>query len=73
MSAPSSRRLRLNVRLTRQRGKGGNVRGGPVLGKVEEYFVEALSPGDTFFFSGRVLRFEGIRENECMVSKAGWL
>lgn len=60
----------LNVRLTRQRGKGSNVRGGPVLGKVEEHFIEALSPGDTFFFSGRVLRFEGIRENECIVSKA---
>ncbi len=65
----------LNVRLTRQRGKGANARaiikgGGPVLGKVEEYFVEGLSPGDTFFFSGRVLRFEGIRENECIVSNA---
>jgi ATP-dependent Lhr-like helicase len=60
----------LNVRLTRQRGKGGNARGGPVLGKVEESFLEALSPGDTFFFSGRVLRFEGIRENECLVSNA---
>ncbi|MGH7005597.1 MAG: helicase-related protein, partial [Alphaproteobacteria bacterium] len=60
----------LNVRLTRQRGKGSNVRGGPVLGKVEEHFLESLSPGDTFFFSGRVLRFEGIRENECIVSNA---
>ncbi|MEK1887025.1 MAG: ligase-associated DNA damage response DEXH box helicase [Phyllobacterium sp.] len=60
----------LNVRLIRQRGKGLAVRGGPVLGKVEEYFIEALAPGDTFFFSGRVLRFEGIRENECLVSKA---
>src|SRR5690606_2473250 len=54
----------LNVRLTRQRGKGGNAFGGPVLGKVEEYFLETLSPGDTFLFSGRMLRFEGIRENE---------
>jgi ATP-dependent Lhr-like helicase len=40
------------------------------LGKVEEYFVETLSPGDTFLFSGRMLRFEGIRENECYVSNA---
>ncbi|CAN7725098.1 ligase-associated DNA damage response DEXH box helicase [Phyllobacterium sp. LjRoot231] len=60
----------LNVRLTRQRGKGANVRGDPILGKVEEYFVESLSPGETFFFSGRVLRFEGIRENECIVTNA---
>ncbi|SFJ27660.1 ATP-dependent helicase Lhr and Lhr-like helicase [Phyllobacterium sp. CL33Tsu] len=59
----------LNVRLVRQGSKGA-VRGGPVLGKVEESFIEALSRGDTFFFSGRVLRFEGIRENECLVSKA---
>ncbi|EKF20102.1 ligase-associated DNA damage response DEXH box helicase [Nitratireductor pacificus] len=57
----------LNIRMTR-RGRGGAARGGPVLGKVEEYFLETLSPGDTFLFSGRVLRFEGIRENECYVS-----
>ena len=60
----------LNVRLTRQQGRGANARGGPVLGKVEEYFLEQLVPGDTFFFAGKVLRFEGIRENECIVSNA---
>jgi ATP-dependent helicase Lhr and Lhr-like helicase len=59
----------LNVRLVKQ-GRGANGRGGPVLGKVEEYFLEMLSPGDTFLFSGKVLRFEGIRENECLVSNA---
>ncbi len=59
----------LNVRLVRQ-GKGNSGRGGPVLGKVEEYFLEMLSSGDTFLFSGKVLRFEGIRENECLVSNA---
>ncbi len=58
----------LNVRLTRQRG--GAMRGGMVLGKVEEYFLETLAPGDTFLFSGRTLRFEGIRENECFVTSA---
>ncbi|OPZ04438.1 MAG: Urease accessory protein UreE [Alphaproteobacteria bacterium ADurb.BinA305] len=26
--------------------------------------------GDTFLFAGKVLRFEGIRENECLVSQA---
>ncbi len=59
----------LNIRLTRQR-KGGPLRGGPVLGKIEEGFVESLAPGDTFLFAGKVLRFEGISENNCVVSKA---
>jgi ATP-dependent helicase Lhr and Lhr-like helicase len=59
----------LNVRLVKE-GRGANGRGGPVLGTVEEYFLEMLSPGDTFLFSGKVLRFEGIRENECLVSNA---
>ena len=61
----------LKVRLTRHSGRGANVRGGPILGKIEEIFVEMLSPGDTFLFAGKVLRFEGIRENECVVSKGG--
>jgi ATP-dependent Lhr-like helicase len=60
----------LKVRLTRHRGRGGNVRGGPVLGEIEEYFVETLAPGDTFLFAGKVVRFEGIRENECYVTSA---
>lgn len=60
----------LNVRLTRARGRGTAFRGGRVLGKIEEYFVEALAAGDTFAFAGRTLRFEGIRENECYVSDA---
>lgn len=60
----------LDIRLTRHRGRGGNVRGGPVLGKIEEGFVESLSPGDSFLFAGRTLRLEGIRENNCYVSNA---
>ena len=35
---------------------------GPMLGEVEEYFVAGLTPGDTFLFAGRLLRFEGIRD-----------
>jgi len=38
------------------------VRGGPVLGELEEYFALGLEPGDTFIFSGHMLRFERIRE-----------
>jgi ATP-dependent helicase Lhr and Lhr-like helicase len=59
----------LNVRYARS-GRGVVSRGGPVLGKIEEGFLETISPGDTFLFSGKVLRFEGIRENECFVSNA---
>ncbi|CAM5774418.1 DNA ligase-associated DEXH box helicase [Mesorhizobium amorphae] len=57
----------LNVRYVRQ-GRGMAGRGGPVLGKIEEYFAETLRPGDNFLFAGKVLHFEGIRENECIVS-----
>ncbi|MFC5584764.1 ligase-associated DNA damage response DEXH box helicase [Nitratireductor kimnyeongensis] len=60
----------LNIRMVRP-GRGNASRGGPMLGKVEEYFLETLTQGDTFLFSGRVLRFEGIRENECLVSAGG--
>src|SRR5690348_10817049 len=51
-------------------GKGRPVgAGGRVLGRMEEYFLEQLAPGDTFVFSGNVLRFEGIRENAAYVTK----
>jgi ATP-dependent Lhr-like helicase len=42
--------------------------GGRRLGQLEEYFVEQLVPGDTFVFSGHVLRFEGIREDAAFVT-----
>ncbi|WP_084369193.1 ligase-associated DNA damage response DEXH box helicase [Rhizobium sp. RU36D] len=60
----------LNVRLVKRNHLGSIGRGGMTLGKVEEYFLEQLSQGDTFLFGGKVLRFEGIRENECLVSNA---
>lgn len=43
------------------------LRGGPVLGEMEEYFINALEPGDTFMFSGRLLRFDGYKETTAMV------
>jgi ATP-dependent Lhr-like helicase len=43
--------------------------GGRVLGRMEEYFLEGLTQGDTFVFSGEVLRFEGIRENAAYVTR----
>lgn len=59
----------LNLRYV-GKGRGAAARGGMVLGKIEEYFLETLTHGDTFLFAGKVLRFEGIRENECFVSNA---
>jgi ATP-dependent Lhr-like helicase len=42
--------------------------GGRRLGQLEEYFIEQLVAGDTFIFSGQVLRFEGIREDAAYVT-----
>ena len=51
----------------------GKRRFGPVLGEVEEYFVNLLRPGDTFMFAGRLLRFLRLHENavECAEGGAG--
>ena len=42
---------------------------GRVLGEVEEYFVQALVPGDSFIFAGELLRFEGLRETYAEASR----
>ncbi|HWL05179.1 MAG TPA: ligase-associated DNA damage response DEXH box helicase [Xanthobacteraceae bacterium] len=60
----------LKVRLVRSRVSKAVARGGRILGEVEEYFVETLSPGDTFLFAGEVLRYEALVENEVYVSRA---
>ncbi|WP_201842825.1 ligase-associated DNA damage response DEXH box helicase [Microvirga zambiensis] len=44
---------------------------GRILGEIEEYFAETLTVGDTFLFAGEVLRFEGISEDEALVTRAG--
>src|ERR1044072_3063395 len=49
---------------------GPIARGGKLLGQVEEYFVESLAPGDTFVFSGEILRYEGLVGDEIYVSRA---
>lgn len=56
----------LQVRL--QAGKRGF---GKVLGEVEEYFVNMLTPGDTFMFAGRLLKFLRLRENYAEVAEGG--
>ncbi len=43
---------------------------GRILGEVEEYFAMGLEIGDSFIFAGRMLRFEGIREQTVIASQA---
>ncbi|MBR1128529.1 ligase-associated DNA damage response DEXH box helicase [Bradyrhizobium iriomotense] len=69
----------LKVRLVRSRGGGDGkaggstgviARGGRLLGEIEEAFIEGLSPGDTFVFSGEVVRYETLVEDQVYVSRA---
>jgi ATP-dependent helicase Lhr and Lhr-like helicase len=46
-------------------------RGGGMLGEVEEYFANMLSPGDTFMFAGRLLRFVRIHETTVEATDGG--
>src|SRR5215218_6723349 len=64
----------IKVRLARTaRARPGVAlpRGGKALGEIEEYFAETLTAGDTFLFAGEVLRFEGIHEDEVLVTRTG--
>src|SRR5437588_143985 len=60
----------LKVRLVRSRASKMIPRGGRLLGQVEEYFIETLTPGDTFVFAGEVLKYEAIVEDEVYVSRS---
>ncbi len=40
------------------------------LGKVEEWFILGLSPGDTFVFGGQVLNFVGMSDQGVQVSRS---
>nr|WP_249784663.1 ligase-associated DNA damage response DEXH box helicase [Bradyrhizobium sp. IC3195] len=65
----------LKVRLVRSRDSGAGstgviARGGRLLGEIEEAFIEGLSPGDTFVFSGEVVRYETLVEDQVYVSRA---
>jgi ATP-dependent Lhr-like helicase len=59
----------VTVRLVSRRS-GGPLRGGRVLGQLEEYFLDGLAPGDTFLFAGEILKLEGMQENDALVSLA---
>jgi ATP-dependent Lhr-like helicase len=56
----------LKVRLVGKRGGFGTG-----LGEVEEYFVNMLTPGDTFMFAGRLLKFMRLRETIVEVTEGG--
>jgi ATP-dependent Lhr-like helicase len=56
----------LKIRLV---GKKGGF--GIGLGEVEEYFVNMLTPGDTFMFAGRLLKFLRLRETIVEVAEGG--
>mgnify|MGYP002623695926 CR=1 FL=1 len=40
------------------------------LGQIEEWFIEGLTPGDTFIFAGEILRLVGVRETDALVVRA---
>ena len=50
-------------------GRSGHP--GPYLGEVEEYFVTMLTPGNTFMFAGRLLRFLRVHEMVVEVAEGG--
>jgi len=70
--------VRLTARMRRTRagseGPGSPGQGpalpGKKLGQIEEYFIEGLSPGDTFLFAGEILRFEALQETSALVTRA---
>ncbi len=62
----------LRIRLVKQGRKNGKlpaIRGGRVLGSLDEYFLAKLEPGDTFLFSGEIVRLEGFIDNEAIVTR----
>lgn len=63
-------KVRLASRSSARSGAKSRPRsGGRVLGEVEEYFIDQLTPGMTFVFGGEILRFEGLAETEAFVSR----
>ncbi|WP_408902145.1 ligase-associated DNA damage response DEXH box helicase [Rhodovarius crocodyli] len=67
-----ARQLRMNLgTIVEQPLVKIRMRGGPMLGEVEEWFVSTLRPGDNFLFAGQVLRFEAMDGVVAMVRPGG--
>ena len=62
--------LKVRLASVKSRTKRRVLTGGRVLGELEEYFLSQLAVGDTFLFSGEVLRFEGLDEFGALVTRA---
>lgn len=66
-----SRQYRLNVgTITQEALLQVRMGRGPVLGQVDEGFLQALTPGDTFLFAGQTLKFLGIQDMVARVGKS---
>jgi ATP-dependent Lhr-like helicase len=71
-SAAVARQLRMNLgTIVETPLMKVKLRGGKLLGEVEEWFVSTLTPGDCFIFAGQLLRFEGLDALACIVSRGG--
>jgi ATP-dependent Lhr-like helicase len=55
----------LNLRLMGRRGMPGRK-----IGEMEEWYIEGLTPGDTFIFAGEIWRFEGIVNIDVLVTRS---
>lgn len=60
----------IEVEMLPVRLKGRGPRAGRSLGEVEEWFIEQLSPGDTFVFAGQILEFQGLSDNAAIVTRS---
>lgn len=60
----------VKVRMVKAGRRPRSNYGGRFLGEVEEYFIDQLTPGDTFLFAGHLLRFESMVETEAYCSRA---
>jgi ATP-dependent Lhr-like helicase len=71
--ADEIRRPRVHRTPARAATKGGGLHppyGGRKLGTLEEWFIDSLTPGDTFLFAGEVLRLEGLAGTDALVTRA---
>jgi ATP-dependent Lhr-like helicase len=60
----------VKIRMVKAGRRPRSAYGGRMLGEIEEYFIDQLTPGDTFLFAGYLLRFESMVETEAYCSRA---